>query len=229
MDERIFNCYLKYQKKNNPDIFKKLKSLPKSLRILMLLLVGSIFGGIVSSFFKSETASVVFLFLNAVLSFAFYWRCENYRIKISDKSIEKHKEYCSNIASWLKTVGIETDEHIQLVYERITERISKNNTARDKSVTRVEKWVQVLLVPILLCIISEIIKSDVDVSVAIENSFVVILFSAMVFSIIYISRSFKWFSIKRETAQMQYFAEDLRSILDYRELENKELLHLSKS
>ena len=229
MDERIFNCYLKYQKSNNPDIFKKLKSLPKNLRILMLLLVGSIFWGIVSSFFKSETASVVFLFLNAVLSFVFYWRFENYRIKISDKSIEKHKEYCLNIANWLKTFDIETDEHIQIVYKRITERISKNNDEREKSVNRVEKWVQVLLVPILICIISEIIKSDADVSVAIANSFVVILISALVFSLIYISRFLKWFPNKRETAQMQYFAEDLRSILDYRKLENKELLHLSKS
>lgn len=229
MDERVFICYLKYQKKNNPDISKKLKSLPKDILVLMILLICSVLGGFVSSCMGNDTVSSVLLLCETVLSFVFYWRFENYRIKISDKSIEKHKEYCLNIANWLKTVDIETDEHIQLVYERITERILKNNDEREKSVNRVEKWVQVLLVPILICIISEIIKSDADVSVAIANSFVVILISALVFSLIYISRFLKWFPNKRETAQMQYFAEDLRSILDYRELENKELLHLSKS
>ena len=107
------------------------------------------------------------------------------------------------------------------MYKRLTERISKNNESRIKSVNRVEKWTQVLLVPILICIISEIIKSDVDISVAIANSFVVILISGLVFSLIYISRFFKWFPNKRETAQMQCFADDLRSILDYRFISRK--------
>lgn len=221
MEEYIFNCYMKYQKENNPDISKKLKSLPKGIRLLMLLLIGSVIGGLVCLCKGNDSASSAFLLIETVLSFVFYWRFENYRIKVSDKSIEKHKEYCSNIANWLKTIDIETDEDIQLVYKRLTERISKNNESRTKSVNRVEKWTQVLLVPILICIISEIIKSDVDISVAIANSFVVILISGLVFSLIYISRFFKWFPNKRETAQMQCFADDLRSILDYRLISRK--------
>ena len=221
MEEYIFNCYMKYQKENNPDISKRLKSLPKGIRLLMLLLIGSIIGGLATFFLGNESFASAFLLLETVLSFVFYWRFENYRIKVSDKSIEKHKEYCSNIANWLKTIDIETDEDIQLVYKRLTERISKNNESRTKSVNRVEKWTQVLLVPILICIISEIIKSDVDISVAIANSFVVILISGLVFSLIYISRFFKWFPNKRETAQMQCFADDLRSILDYRFISRK--------
>ena len=221
MEEYIFNCYMKYQKENNPDISKKLKSLPRELRLLMLLLIGSVIGGLATFFLGNESFASAFLLLETALSFVFYWRFENYRIKVSDKSIEKHKEYCSNIANWLKTIDIETDEDIQLVYKRLTERISKNNESRTKSVNRVEKWTQVLLVPILICIISEIIKSDVDISVAIANSFVVILISGLVFSLIYISRFFKWFPNKRETAQMQCFADDLRSILDYRFISRK--------
>ena len=221
MEEYIFNCYMKYQKENNPDVSKKLKSLPRELRLLILLLIGSVIGGLATFFLGNESFASAFLLLETVLSFVFYWRFENYRIKVSDKSIEKHKEYCSNIANWLKTIDIETDEDIQLVYKRLTERISKNNESRTKSVNRVEKWTQVLLVPILICIISEIIKSDVDISVAIANSFVVILISGLVFSLIYISRFFKWFPNKRETAQMQCFADDLRSILDYRFISRK--------
>ena len=173
MEEYIFNCYMKYQKENNPDISKKLKSLPRELRLLILLLIGSVIGGLASFFLGKESSASAFLLLETVLSFVFYWRFENYRIKVSDKSIEKHKEYCSNIANWLKTIDIETDAHIQLAYRRVTERISKINNEKEKSVTRVEKWVQVLAVPILICIISEIIKSDVDISVAIANSFIV--------------------------------------------------------
>ena len=216
MEEYIFNCYMKYQKDNNPDISKKLKNLPRELRLLMLLLIGSIIGGLATFFLGNESFASAFLLLETVLSFVFYWRFENYRIKVSDKSIEKYKEYCSNIAIWLKTIDIGTDEHIQLVYTRVTERISKINNEREKSVNRLEKWVQVLAVPILICIISEIIKSDVDISVAIANSFVVIVISALVFSIIYISHILKWLPIKRNIVQMQYFANDLRSVLDYR-------------
>lgn len=221
MEEYIFNCYMKYQKENNPDISKKLKSLPRELRLLILLLIGSVIGGLASFFLGKESSASAFLLLETVLSFVFYWRFENYRIKISDKSIEKHKEYCSNIANWLNTIDIETDEHIQLVYTRVTERISKINNEREKSVNRVEKWVQVLAVPILICIISEIIKSDVDISVAIANSFIVILIGALIFSFIYISHILKWLPIKRKIVQMQYFADDLRSILDYRLLSRK--------
>lgn len=221
MEEYIFNCYMKYQKENNPDISKRLKSLPKGLRLLMFLLVGSVIGGLVCLCKGNDSASSAFLLLETVLSFVFYWRFENYRIKVSDKSIVKHKEYCSDIANWLKTIDIETDEHIQLAYRRVTERISKINNEKEKSVTRVEKWVQVLAVPILICIISEIIKSDVDISVAIANSFIVILIGALIFSLIYISHILKWLPIKRKIVQMQYFADDLRSILDYRFISRK--------
>ena len=221
MEEYIFNCYMKYQKENNPDISKKLKSLPRELRLLILLLIGSVIGGLASFFLGKESSASAFLLLETVLSFVFYWRFENYRIKVSDKSIEKHKEYCSNIANWLKTIDIKTGEHIQLVYTRVTERISKINNEREKSVNRLEKWVQVLAVPILICIISEIIKSDVDISVAIANSFIVILIGALIFSFIYISHILKWLPIKRKIVQMQYFADDLRSILDYRLLSRK--------
>ena len=100
------------------------------------------------------------------------------------------------------------------MYTRVTERISKINNEREKSVNRLEKWVQVLAVPILICIISEIIKSDDDINVAIANSFVVIIISALIFSFIYISHILKWLPIKRNIVQMQYFADDLRSILD---------------
>lgn len=221
MEEYIFNCYMKYQKENNPDVSKKLKSLPRELRLLILLLIGSVIGGLVTFFLGNESFASAFLLLETVLSFVFYWRFENYRIKVSDKSIEKHKEYCSNIANWLKTIDIKTDEHIQLVYTRVTERISKINNEREKSVNRLEKWVQVLAVPILICIISEIIKSDIDINVAIANSFVVIIISALIFSFIYISHILKWLPIKRNIVQMQYFADDLRSILDYRFISRK--------
>ena len=221
MEEYIFNCYMKYQKENNPDISKKLKSLPRELRLLILLLIGSVIGGLASFFLGKESSASAFLLLETVLSFVFYWRFENYRIKISDKSIEKHKEYCSDIANWLKTIDIETDEHIQLAYRRVTERISKINNEKEKSVTRVEKWVQVLAVPILICIISEIIKSDVDINVAIANSFVVIIISTLIFPFIYISHILKWLPIKRNIVQIQYFADDLRSILDYRFISRK--------
>lgn len=221
MEEYIFNCYMKYQKENNPDVSKKLKSLPRELRLLILLLIGSVIGGLATFFLGNESFASAFLLLETVLSFVFYWRFENYRIKVSDKSIEKHKEYCSNIANWLKTIDIKTDEHIQLVYTRVTERISKINNEREKSVNRLEKWVQVLAVPILICIISEIIKSDVDINVAIANSFVVIIISALIFSFIYISHILKWLPIKRNIVQMQYFADDLRSILDYRFISRK--------
>ncbi len=229
MDERVFICYLNYQKSNNPDISKKLKVLPLDIWVLMIAVVISICGAIGSVCKGWDYASYIFLFCEVVLSILFYWRFENYRIKISKISLEKHREYCLNIEDWLKTIKIEKYEHIELVYKRITERIVKNENEHKNSSDRLDKWVQVLAVPVLLCFITEIIKSDADLVVAVANLFVVIFISIIGFSSVYIFRFLKWFPIKREIAQMQYFAEDLRSILDYRELENKELLNLSKS
>ena len=218
MDEYIFNYYMKYQKANNPDIAKKLKKLPKSILIIFLLVMGSFLGGIVSLFSGNVLLSSIFLICEAGLSLLCYFCFENYMIKNSDKSIENQQEYCVNISEWLKTIDIDTDDKIQLVYNRLVERIEKNNESRQTSINRIEKWSQVLLVPILICIISEIIKSDVGLGEAIASSFVVVIIAAFAFSLVYILYILKSFPNKRKIVQMQYFADDLRAILDCKQL-----------
>lgn len=218
MDEYIFYCYMKYQKDNNPDIIKRLKVLPKHILIMMIVAVVAFVVSLVALFVGNEMISSLCIFIMAIFSFLLYWRVDNYQIKKSEKVIDRYKTICSELEEWLKTLGIETNEDIQLLYNRLTERISKQKETREKSNNRVDKWIQVLAIPLLLCIISEIIKSDVDISIAITNVFVAILIGALVFLGVYVCQIIKWFPIKRKIVQMQYFADDLRAILDCKQL-----------
>ncbi len=218
MDEYIFYCYMKYQKDNNPDIIKRLKVLPKHILIMMIVAVVAFVVSLVALFVGNEMISLLCIFIMSIFSFLLYWSVDNYQIKKSEKVIERYKTICSELEEWLKTLGIETNEDIQLLYNRLTERISKQKETQEKSNNRVEKWIQILAIPLLLCIISEIIKSDVDISVAITNVFVAILIGALVFLVLYVCQIIKWFPIKRKIVQMQYFADDLRAILDCKQL-----------
>lgn len=223
MEEYIFNCYLKYQKENNPSIMKRLMKFPVDVIILLLLGIVFITIGIVSFLLQKIVWSFMLIVSSVVIAYIFNWRFELYQIKNSEKIAAKHKDYCAELENWLSTFSISSTEGLAVLYERINNKITKSETAKKNAFDKIEKWAQILAIPIGVCIISELIKNEIDVSLIIGKCVTVVAIGAFIIYGFFIIETLKWMPIKRKTAQMQYFADDLRSILDYRLLSQEEV------
>ena len=223
MEEYIFNCYLKYQKENNPNAMKQLMKFPLDIIVLWFFGVAFIVTGIALLLFQKGLWSFTLIVISVVCAYAFNWRFELYQIKNGEKIAEKHRDYCVKLENWLLNFSVSSTAGLEMLYERINARIIKSENARKNAFDKLEKWAQVLAIPVGICIISELIKNEIDVSLIIVNCITVIMIGAFVIYGFFILETLKWLPIKRKTAQMQYFAGDLRSILDYRMLSQEKV------
>ena len=101
MEEYIFNCYMKYQKENNPSIMKRLMKFPREITILLVSGVVFMVVGIVLFLLQKMLWSFIFIVISMAIAYVFNWRFELYQIKNSEKIAERHKEYCIELENWL--------------------------------------------------------------------------------------------------------------------------------
>lgn len=216
MEEYIFNCYMKYQKENNPSVMKRLMKFPPDVIALLVLGIAFMIIGIVFFTTQKIVWSIILTVFSIVIAYVFNWRLELYQIKNSEKIAERHKDYCADIENWLSKFSVSSTAGLELLYGRVRDKVTQTETARKNALDKIEKWAQVLVIPIGICIITKLIESEIDVGVIIGKCITVVIFGAFIIYGFFLIETFKWMPIKRKTAQMQYFADDLRSILDYR-------------
>ena len=212
---------MKYQKENNPSIMKRLMKFPREITILLVSGVVFMVVGIVLFLLQKMLWSFIFIVISMAIAYVFNWRFELYQIKNSEKIAERHKEYCIELENWLCDFSVSSTEALEMLYERMNSRMAKSETARKTAFDKIEKWAQVLVIPVGICIISELIKNEIDVSLIIGKCITVVMVGAFIIYGFFLVETIKWMPLKRKTAQMQYFADDLRSILDYRLLSQK--------
>lgn len=221
MEEYIFNCYMKYQKEHNPSVMKRLMKFPRDITVFLVMGVVFMVIGIALLLLQKMVWSFMFIVISMAIAYVFNWRFELYQIKNSEKIAERHKEYCTELENWLCDFSVSSTEAIEMLYERMNNRMTKSETARKTAFDKIEKWAQVLIIPVGICIISELIENEIDVVLIISKCMTVVMFGIFVIYGVFLAETLKWMPTKRKTAQMQYFADDLRSILDYRLLSQK--------
>ncbi len=85
---------------------------------------------------------------------------------------------------------------------------------------RIEKWLQIIIVPIILAMFAEIIREQKDLSLLFAYTATMIIVIAS-FGLMFLNcyNTFEFFK-KRKLEQMKSFADDLQGILDC-QFENK--------
>lgn len=221
MEDEMLYRYLKYQKAHNLSIWKKFMRLPLIGLIFLAISLGVVVFFIVASIHSEINGFVwIAILIEAITCVILYYYTERYLVDNSDYIVEKNKGYYRDLLNWLEECNFRSDKAILLLLKRINDRMSEVKIEHKEQNNHIEKWIQIIAVPIVLSIITTIITKQEDVSYMITIvtniviSFVTVCFLFMKFWTL--SR----IPEKNELKQMKCFADDLQYILDMHTIEN---------
>ena len=215
MEFYIFNSYLKYQKENSPSLFKAMKRTPIYLWIILGLAVicavlGTVFSfidGLAWSFLVFSLAEIVFTFVAFVLQ-------ERWEIKHSDRELEEFKTSSIELYNWLSNLSITSRADIELLLERLSDYRDGQIERREKQNNKIDKWMQTLIIPLILAIITALISNQADVESVLMFIFFMLAIVAMTYGLIWLVRSIVGILQTQRRNKMDYFIADLQGVLD---------------
>lgn len=219
MERKYLYSYLLYQKENNKSNWKKLMRLPWYI----LLLIAASFALLITTFILdcllSNKIPVIILEIAAmIVTFISFFLCENYKISTSKTTLQNYAKSRTSFNEWLKTVRIDSDEDKKLLLSRVKEYISSQEKNQKRIADRWDKWLQVLVIPVVLTLMTTIIANQKDVSLIIASVISIMLIFGMIYGLIILLRTVSDLPLKRRINQMQCFAEDLQSTMDMEQL-----------
>lgn len=218
----LFDSYRKYQKENKGKFFKVISKMPIGAKFLLGGLVLSFIYSILAIFFSFfKNTYLISLISQVILCISSYFYTENFQIKNSDVRFLVYKEYCAEIQQWLVECGIVvTKKNITELMLRIEKEIGKAEKQRATTRERIEKWIQILIIPILLAVFSAIIRAQTDLTVLFTYTLAfLIVIGSMALAFINCYNIFDFFK-KRKLEQLKSLYNDLQGVLDC-QLENK--------
>lgn len=226
MDEYLFNCYLKWQRERYGNIFKQLHKIGVVMRIILittciLILSVVVFVVLESTGIITTNCSLFLMIITMILFIILKVYTDHYIVKNSYTHFDNYKEYCRAFKDWLIEHGIEGKELVLTIMERkkealniMDDRISKNND-------RVNKVMQILIIPIALSMLGTILNIQTDINLIIEigmQFLILILFIYLLCS--FFVSVFNNVIIKQKQDDTIGFVNDLQSIIDLKLYDN---------
>jgi len=215
MDRYLFYMYLEYLKENKLTFWPKLLKRPKM--IIGLLIAVVVFGvtSVILSFFDD---TIRYAFIIATLEFGMcmflYFYTEHYKIICSKKRADEYRDYCKKIKRWLAGCHIKTEDAIKILLGRVNKSIEELESLDKDSQLRIDKWLQALVIPILLAIITTVLSTNSDMEVMVAGTITIIIcFIALYCGYTGVQRIAN-FPNKRMYQQLKCFASDLQGVLD---------------
>lgn len=215
METYLFYAYLKYAKENKQSFWPKLLSRPLSVIIFFSLTLISCLGGAIFALLGWSIAALVGMIGEIIFGCIFYHFSEKYQIEFCVEEYGKYTEYCSNLHEWLKKFNRQSASEIQELYDRIQTKIVRMKTEEESSKARGDRWLQTLIIPAIIAIITAIITKQENVEEMIAYALAVVILFAVVYGTIAIVKSISFFPQKRRIEQMECFASDLQGVLDF--------------
>ena len=216
MESILFDSYRKYQKEQKDNFIKAIFKLPVWVQIFLAMIVLCLVYSVLVLFVPCLRVVYGYCLAVEVLTcVALYFYTENFQIKTSDSRLFVYQEYCEKIKHWLDLVGVNvTPENITEIMTRTNKRIDLLEKKRKERRDRIDRWIQILIIPILLAIFSAVIKEQTDLSLLLVYAvtmIVAIASTGLAFLNIY---NILDFFQKRKLEQMKSFVEDLQGNLD---------------
>lgn len=216
MELLLYRNYLKYLKDNRLPMSKAFKKLPKTMLVLLIILSIAAIGVIVILCIEKFRAYFYMaLVIEAAVAFAVFSYGQHYEIENSSQDIKEYKNYCSDLFVWLENTSVSIDrEDIIKLRNRIDNRLEKYEQKQQKTYDIIIRFVQTLIIPIILSVLSVVLNKQFDISMILTYSFIAIMvpsfFAVTLFGFI----SFANLIRKNEFEKMKSFSNDLQGILD---------------
>ena len=215
METYLFYAYLKYAKENKQSFWPKLLSRPVSVIIFFLLTLLSCVCGAIFALLGWSIAALIGMVGEIVFGILFYNCSEKYQIEFCVEEYDKYTEYCSNLHKWLEKFNKQRPDEIRELYDKIQVKITRMKTEEKNSKARGDRWLQTLIIPAIIAIITAIITKQENIGEMITYAFAVVILFAVVYGIVTIIKSISFFPQKRRIEQMECFASDLQGVLNF--------------
>ncbi len=215
MEKIIFYNYLGFINKRKTSILKKINSAPKRIYISFITIY--LFGML--SFVSQRKGwgdlyTLGFLLLSIVCCFLMSHFIEKYDIKRSQGAKKELESYCVSFKEFLSENGIVTNEAIKLLYTRLSEKCKKMEEHKEKHSENIFKWLQTIVVPLILVFISGIISLQKDLSELLEYSIIFFIVILFVFGTFFLLKNLMNFNEKKKNIQMSDLLDDLQLLMD---------------
>ncbi len=215
MFDLIFNLYLKYKKEHSDKMWKKIMKLPKHLIALFGLAIISAISSIAMLFILGNTLwNWIPVSIELVSTVALGFTSEKYLIDSSqdetDDYITKRKELYLKVLSKF----IKSEDQLCEMIKRANDKIAIAQGRIDKKYEALNKFNQVLFIPIILLLLKSLVDTTSDATVIAELSLITIVLSLIIYAIINAGITVINYDIVREKYKLQCFANDLQGILD---------------
>lgn len=212
----LFDNYRQYQKETRGNIVKAFRRLPIPAIIIFLTIAATIIYAILSIFIECLQQWYVWcLLLEVIAGIVLFFYTEYYQINTSSIRLQGYKKYCAEILDWLKTTGLIINEkNLKEIISRVNRDVKSLEEKRHKRRDRIEKWIQILIILILLAIFSEMIREKTDVSVLIAYALVLLVsLGSLALAFLCCYNIIDFFQ-KRKLEQLKSFSKDLQGVID---------------
>lgn len=219
MEEFLFQCYLKYLKemkkdKSNPfgrfGLFKL--SLPYivllSLEFCLVLIL------VILSFLCSNY-TFHFVLASFLCTFLLSRYTDYIIINKSVARLSVYKAHCSALVDWMdeKCEVVLDNNLIERLIPRLERLAEDEKQKEEKSQKRTDDMFRFVLIPVILLILTEIVKGQ-DLIIITSYSVTVLTTFFAIYSIVQNSLQIRFFFSQQRAEKLRLFISDLRSISD---------------
>ena len=212
----LFDSYRKHQKEIKNNIVKAIFKLPVVAKVLFIGFGICLVYNILAVFFPFfRNNFFVCLLFEIVIGGCLYFYTESFQVKYSDLRLSLYQKYCEDMTVWLEQIGfIVTKENITEIVLRLEKEIDKEEEQRLSRRDRIEKWIQILIIPILLAVFSAVIKEQTNLTMLLTYAITLLIAFASIILAFLNCYNIIDFLKKRKLEQMKSFASDLQGVLD---------------
>lgn len=222
MENYIFNCYKKWLKDQNGSIAKQLSKLNKIARFLvaaLFIVLAAVLVTYFLSFFK--IIDEIWVFVNALIEVAIgiaaYIYTSKYEINHSDDEFKNYFEYCKNLSTVFAERKILSYSFIRELIGRYKVIIDDSNKKIERNQDRIDKYMQILIIPLFLAVLSKMLDMQADAQSAISAGISAALGIAFLYLIIVLPvNMYNNIAIKNRQNNYKQLVNDLQSIIDFK-------------
>lgn len=215
MEWLLYYGYLDFKKKNFDNIPKKMLQLPVLVIVLLCLTFISMFAGLVILCLSENKWFVLIpLAVELLCNLVSSVYIERYQVCKSANNLEDFRQYCERIYKWLKSNSFSSKEDIQEIRNRLILHVEKaGQDSRYKS-EKIDRWLQVFLIPIILAVLSSQINQQTDLVIVWGNALFFILLVPLIYVAIFGGKKALNFFSERKLNKARDFIDDLLGVLD---------------
>lgn len=221
MESYIFNCYQKWLKEKNGNIFRQLSKRNKVVNVLLLLLLATLIVMVITYalfIFQdlNELWGIASTIAELIVVIIIYVYTSRDEIKNSFDNLKSYKEHCDKLND-MPVDNHVTHSLISQIIIRYKSVIEEMNKKMEFNYERVNKFMQIITIPLSVVILGSLLKVQPDSESVLVYGFSISGLIAIFYGFLVLAVFFCNEGLANRQNKYKYFVNDLQSILDLEE------------